>query len=92
MIPESRVENCLIAAGTRALMHVRLPLQASATSLMSLPPSVIVIGLTWPGCARMNASAAASWLPRNGACSFLPSASQGQPPAANVLVDSPGQP
>ena len=40
---EKRVE---LSAGARFLMHARSPWHASATSLMSLPPSVIVIGLT----------------------------------------------
>ena len=35
---------------------------------MSLPQSVIVIGLTWPGCARRKARAAPSCEPLKGSC------------------------
>ena len=59
---------------------------------MSLPQSVIVIGLTWPGCARMKASAASSCEPRKELCKRFPSASHGQPPFTKVTIDSPGQP
>src|SRR5206468_1966264 len=88
----NREPICFSARGARARAQVKLPLQASETACASLPPRLTVIGLTSPGCARRNFSAALSCAPTKGSCNGRPPVSQGQPPTTNVTVDSPGQP